>query len=141
MSTLLQCNSSAVTDHNTEHFQFSSNTIRLGIVYALYLMYYSQPEIWPRESIRMTKGEDFRLTVTVCYPNTVTQFTERWESFHSFAEQCALNRELADGYITYVKLLYDNAFKFCALPTFTHRNVHNALANREIATYGFLKSE
>ncbi|KAH8555971.1 small nuclear RNA activating complex, subunit SNAP43-domain-containing protein [Umbelopsis sp. PMI_123] len=85
----------AVNEAILEHFCFETISVRLGVIFSLYLMYFSQPDIWPREPIRVT--------------------AETWNSILDFMDQCDERGCGGDGHTALTKLLNDEAFKFCAL--------------------------
>jgi hypothetical protein len=79
-------------------------------------MYFSQPDIWPREPIGVTAGTYFNLSHAIS--NSLTTFwtsLETWNSILDFMDQCDERGCGGDGHTALTKLLNDEAFKFCAL--------------------------
>ncbi|CAO3683115.1 unnamed protein product [Umbelopsis ramanniana] len=95
----------AINEAILEHFRFETTSIRLGVIFSLYLTYFSQPDIWPREPIRVT--------------------AETWTSILDFMEQCDRNKCGADGHDALNKLMNDEAFKFCATQSVINTNIYD----------------
>lgn len=110
----------AINEAIIEHFQYTNPAVRLGVMFALFLIYFSQPDIWPRQQIRMT--------------------IKTWPPICQFAGECSKDRTLADGYIAFIKLYADHAFAFYALPTQSYSNISDMATHNQLdSLYGFLK--
>ncbi|RUS17039.1 small nuclear RNA activating complex, subunit SNAP43-domain-containing protein [Endogone sp. FLAS-F59071] len=95
------------------YFSSSLLEMQLGVFYALYLLYFTQPENWDRVGIRVTLCKAPFLKAYLHKTNTtLSNQPPTWKSLHNLYVYCS-QWDITDAVYVFNRLKEEGAFQFC----------------------------